>query len=125
MQLTEDLIRDVVKEVLFHMHKGPAAASNGGPRHWGVFDEVSDAVAAATEAQREFERRSLDDRKKAVDCIRRICIEQSEPLGREEFEETRIGRIKHKIEKLVVAGEKTPGVEFLRTEAYSGGNGIA
>src|SRR5205085_12159187 len=50
---------------------------------------------------------------------------QSEPLGRGEFEETRIGRLKHKVEKLVVAGEKTPGVEFLRTEAFSGGNGIA
>src|SRR5205807_4097156 len=61
---------------------------------------------------------------RAVNCVRRICIEQAEALGREEFEETRIGRLKHKIEKLIVAGEKTPGVEFLRTEAQSGGHGI-
>lgn len=125
MQLTEDLIRNVVQEVLSHMRNGHAAPTNGHAGRGGVFDDVNAAVAAATAAQKEFERRGLDDRKKAVDCIRRICIEQSEPLGREEFEETKIGRLKHKIEKLVVAAERTPGVEFLRTEAYSGGNGIA
>src|SRR5438045_4433006 len=67
----------------------------------------------------------MADRKKAVDCVRKICIEQAETLGRLEFEETRIGRLVHKIEKLVVAGERTPGVEFLKTDAYSGENGIA
>src|SRR5262249_50237053 len=82
------------------------------------------AVGAAAEAQRNFERRSLEERRKAVSCIRRVCIEQAEPLGREEFEETRIGRLEHKIEKLVIAGEKVPGVEFLRTEACSGENGL-
>ena len=45
-------------------------------------------------------------------------------LGLEEFEETKIGRLKHKVEKLITAGDKTPGVEFLRTEAFSGENGV-
>jgi aldehyde dehydrogenase len=124
MQVTDELIRSVVKEVLSHMRNGHAAPSNGKARAWGVFEDVDSAVAAASEAQKQFEARGLEDRRKAVNCIRRICIEQAEPLGREEFEETRIGRLKHKIEKLVVAGERTPGVEFLRTEAVSGENGI-
>jgi aldehyde dehydrogenase len=46
-------------------------------------------------------------------------------LGRLEYEETKIGRVDHKIAKLIVAGEKTPGVEFLRTDVHSGENGIA
>jgi aldehyde dehydrogenase len=124
MQVTDELIRSVVKEVLSHMRNGHAARSNGKARAWGVFEDVDSAVADASEAQKQFEARGLEDRRKAVNCIRRICIEQAEPLGREEFEETRIGRLKHKIEKLVVAGERTPGVEFLRTEAVSGENGI-
>src|SRR5438094_223998 len=128
MQVTEDLIRSVVQEVVANLRNGKVAAAptaNGQSHGWGVFDDVNSAVAAATEAQRAFERRSLDDRRKAVGCIRRICVEQAEPLGREELEETKIGRLAHKVEKLVVAGEKTPGVEFLRTEAWSGSNGIA
>jgi aldehyde dehydrogenase len=42
-----------------------------------------------------------------------------------EMEETRIGRLEHKIEKLRVLGERTPGVEFLRSEVYSGDHGLA
>ena len=57
--------------------------------------------------------------------MRRICKDQAEQLGREELEETKIGRLVHKIEKLVVAADRIPGVEFLRTEAVSGENGIS
>jgi aldehyde dehydrogenase len=124
MQVTDELIRGVVQEVLSNMRKGQAKAVNGQARGWGIFDDVDGAVAAAAEAQKQFENRGLEDRRKAVDCIRRICIDKAEALGREEMEETKIGRLKHKIEKLIVAGERTPGVEFLRTEAYSGENGI-
>jgi aldehyde dehydrogenase len=123
MQVTDEIIRNVVQEVLVQMRAGKPAA-NGQARDWGVFDDVDQAVAAAAEAQRQFETRSLDDRRKAVACIRRICVQQAEALGREELAETRIGRLDHKIEKLIVAGEKTPGVEFLRTDAFSGDNGI-
>ncbi len=125
MQVTDELVRNVVQEVLAHMRNGKAAPTNGHARTWGVFEDVDKAVAAAREAQRQYEARGLDDRKKAVDCVRRICIQQAETLGKAELEETHIGRLDHKIEKLIVAGEKTPGVEFLRTDAYSGQNGVA
>jgi aldehyde dehydrogenase len=42
-----------------------------------------------------------------------------------EMEETKIGRLKHKIEKLKTLGERTPGVEFLRSEVFSGDHGLA
>jgi aldehyde dehydrogenase len=42
-----------------------------------------------------------------------------------EMEETRIGRLEHKIEKLKTLGERTPGVEFLRSEVFSGDHGLA
>jgi aldehyde dehydrogenase len=125
MQLTDDLIRDVVTEVLSHLRNGHAVPTNGKSHSWGVFDKVDDAVAAATDAQRRFETRGLVERKKAVDCVRKICSEQAETLGREELEETKIGRLPHKIEKLKVIADRIPGVEFLRTDAFSGENGIS
>lgn len=124
MQVTDELVRNIVQEVLAHMRNGKSAPANGRGRAWGVFDDVDAAVTAASAAQREFEKRGLDDRRKATQCIRRICIEQAEPLGRAEFEETKIGRLKHKVEKLIVAGERTPGVEFMRSEVFSGEKGI-
>lgn len=125
MQVTDELIRSVVQQVLSHMQNGRAPSSNGATHRWGVFADVNDAVAAAVAAQREFERRGLDDRRKAVQCVRDICSRQAEQLGREELEETKIGRLEHKIEKLKVVADRIPGVEFLKTDAFSGENGIS
>src|SRR2546421_196973 len=43
--------------------------------------------------------------------------------GEMEFAETKIGRLDHKIEKLQIL-ELVPGVEFLKTNATSGSNGV-
>jgi aldehyde dehydrogenase len=128
MQVTDDLIRGVIQQVLAQMRNGqpPAAPGrNGHATQRGVFADVESAVAAAREAQREFEARGLEDRRKAVACIRKICSERAEELGREELEETKIGRLPHKIEKLQVIADRIPGVEFLRTDAFSGENGVS
>src|SRR5947207_115962 len=86
MQVTDELIRSVVQEVLAHMHNGRATpAANGKAHAWGVFDDVNAAVAAAVEAQRQFEARGLEERRKAVQCIRKICSERAEELGRDEL----------------------------------------
>jgi aldehyde dehydrogenase len=42
-----------------------------------------------------------------------------------EMEETKIGRLVHKIEKQKNVGANTPGVEFLRSEVFSGDHGLA
>src|SRR4051794_106892 len=124
MQVTEEVIRSVVQEVLSHMGPTRMTSKPAVSSDSGVFDDVDAAVRAASAAQCEFERRSLNDRRKAITCIRNICIEQANTLGKMEFEETKIGRIDHKIEKLKLVGEKIPGVEFLQTDAFSGENGI-
>ncbi len=129
MHATDEIVRTVVSQVLSRLRNGaaPAAPSrNGhGAAQRGVFNDVNAAVAASVEAQREFERRGLEDRRKAIACIRKICTEQAEQLGREELEETQIGKLKHKIEKLKVIADRIPGVEFLRTDAFSGENGVS
>ncbi|HEV3145591.1 MAG TPA: aldehyde dehydrogenase family protein [Gemmataceae bacterium] len=124
MQVTDALIRNVVQEVLAHMKNGQAVTKSTAAGNWGVFDNVDDAVTAATAAQRQFEARGMVARKKAVDCIRKICIDKAEVLGLEELEETKIGRLKHKVEKLITCAEKTLGVEYLKTEAFSGDYGV-
>jgi aldehyde dehydrogenase len=126
MQATEEIVRGVVAQVLARMSAkaGSSAPTPTSTGLRGVFADVDSAVAAATVAQREFERRSIADRKKAVDCVRKICVERAEELGREELAETKIGKLVHKIEKLNVVGDRIPGTEFLRTEAFSGTNGV-
>ncbi len=136
--MNEALVRDVVSEVLSRMNGGgssgapvsspssgfkPAGAAVVGGDD-GVFDRVDDAVAAAEIAQQQLMDQTMEDRHAAVQCVRDNIISQTEELGRIEFEETKIGRLDHKMEKLTVVGTKVPGMEMLRTDAVSGDNGL-
>ncbi|MEX0675787.1 MAG: aldehyde dehydrogenase family protein [Pirellulales bacterium] len=152
MQATEELIKSVVEQVLTRMGSAPSGSAPSGTAQmgtsqtgqspagasppppvagrgysgrFGVFTCVDQAVAAATEAFEQLSERSLEDRKRVIDHIRRISIDQSVELGTMEMEETRIGRLAHKIEKLKTLGERTPGVEFMRSEVFSGDHGLA
>ncbi|MEO1529687.1 MAG: aldehyde dehydrogenase family protein [Planctomycetota bacterium] len=125
MQYDENLIRNVVAQVLAEVGPMPplehAAASGSN----GVFYDADSAVSAARAAFEQLRERPMADRKRVIDIIRRISIEQCEQLGTMEMNETKIGRLEHKIEKLKTLGEQTPGVEFLETVAFSGDNGLA
>src|SRR4051812_486624 len=90
---------------------------------YGIFDRVDDAVGAATEAQQKLMRLSLDDRDAIVKLIKSIAEQNAQEWGRIELEETKIGRLDHKIEKLQIL-KLVPGVEFLKTNADSGSNGV-
>ena len=104
--------------------RNPVAPVSFAGRH-GIFASVDEAVRASQEAFEQLEKLGLEGRRKAIAHIRRISIEDSAELGRMEFEETRIGRLEHKIEKLKVLGERSPGVEFLSSEVFSGDHGLA
>jgi len=125
--VSETLIRDVVSEVLSRLQGNgravaPIAAPAGGRD--GVFQTVDEAVAAAKTAQNRLVAETLETRAKAIKCIRQICLEQKEELARIEYDETKIGRMDHKIEKLILVGEKVPGMEMITSEAVSGDHGL-
>jgi len=123
--LNEQLIRDVVAEVLSRLDgRGPSPASSTGGGDRGVFQDVDSAVRAARVAQRQLVARTLEQRRAAIQCIRDICISQAEELGRAELEETKIGRLDHKIEKLIAVGRNVPGMEMITTECVSGDHGL-
>lgn len=130
MQATEDLIRNVVSEVLKNLHSsGLNGRAHAAPKsfagRYGVFTCVDEAVAAATQAFEQLSERTIEDRKRIIDHIRRISIDQCVELGTAEMNETKVGRLAHKIEKLKTLGERTPGVEFMRSEVFSGDHGLA
>src|SRR5688572_33125395 len=129
MQLNESLIRSVVAQVLAEVSRGgtngaPVAAKSFAGRH-GIFTCPDEAVAAARDAFERLSERSIEDRKRIIAHIRRISIDQCVELGTMEMHETKIGRLEHKIEKLKQLGERSPGVEFMRSEVYSGDHGLA
>lgn len=95
----------------------------GGRGNYGVFDNVNDAVAAATEAFAQLQKKTLADRARIVQIVKQMCEQNAEVWGRAEMEETKVGRVDHKIEKLKII-KLVPGTEFLKTDCYSGDNGL-
>ncbi len=126
MQIDETLVRNVVEQVLTRLGGGNGAPAPAGYQgRFGLFTDAGEAVAASREAFEQLSRRTLEDRTRIISHIRRIAIDQCVELGTMEMDETKIGRLPHKIEKLKTLGERSPGVEFLRSEVFSGDHGLA
>lgn len=123
MQANAETIRNVVQEVLAQLGKSPKSNAPHRDGDLGVFQSVDQAVAAANEGFKKLSESPLAARALIIECVRKICDEQAEELGRLEFEETKIGRLDHKIEKLKII-KLVPGVEFMRTDAVSGDHGL-
>ncbi len=90
----------------------------------GVFRDVDQAVGAAAEAFQQLRRKTLADRDRIVQIVKDLCEQQAEELGRMELQETKIGRLDHKIEKLKII-KLVPGTEWLKPTAWSGDHGIS
>ncbi|MFP6770286.1 MAG: aldehyde dehydrogenase family protein [Planctomycetaceae bacterium] len=125
IQANENSVRTVVEEVLAQL--GREGASSTVPTvvdgDWGVFSRVDDAVDAANRAFQQLQGKTIEDRNRAIACVVKICTTQCDELGRAELEETKIGRLDHKIEKLQIV-KLVPGTEFLRCDAISGDRGL-
>jgi aldehyde dehydrogenase len=141
--LNENLIREVVEEVLGRLGPGRTNFSNGtvpGPipkadcdchknhngavgGQFGVFQDAASACAAAAEAFVKLQQGGIAARAQVVSIIKTLAAANAVEWGRLELDETKIGRLDHKIEKLQII-KLVPGVEWLRPEARSGDHGI-
>ena len=101
----------------------PASAATGIAARDGVFLTVDEAVNAAAVAQKKVEEMSLEERGRMISIVRNICIDRCEELGKMELEETKVGRLDHKIQKLKNM-RYVLGVEAMRSDARSDKTGL-
>jgi aldehyde dehydrogenase len=142
--VNETLIRDVVAEVLGRLGSGTVTAANPSPApapappapvprpassntglrgRFGVFATADEACAAAQESFLQLRQKGVEARRKIEEIVKAMAGQNAESWGRLEFEETRIGRLDHKIAKLKII-RLVPGVDWLRPDARSGDHGI-
>ncbi len=129
MDLSEKELQEIVKKIVQNV-ADKINLSDISPRHlttgnWGVFDNMNDAISAAHQAFLEYKERSMQCRKKFIDAVRQMAIDYKDELARMTVEETKMGRVEHKIAKFINAAENSPGIEYLKPEAWSGKNGLA
>jgi aldehyde dehydrogenase len=144
--INEALIRDVIEEVLGRIGgatppagaapkpaSGPAKSPGTSPppkppavragRRFGVFQDANEACEAAQEAYLQLSAKGVAGRRCVIQIVKELCYQNAQEWGRVELEETKIGRLDHKIQKLVGL-RGVPGVEFLQPYGLSGDHGI-
>lgn len=149
--VNETLISEVVADVLGKLGSAPAAdvkplptpsappvaltpscgcetrkssAANVAPRgKFGVFQDANEACIAAQEAYLQLKQKGIEARRKIEEIVKTLAERNAEAWGKLEFDETRIGRLDHKIEKLKIL-KLVPGVDWLRPDGRSGDHGI-
>lgn len=133
--LDENAIRTVVEEVLRGLGRNgtsatptpaaaPAVVTPRAPAgRFGVFTDVAAAAQAAQAAFFQLQQAGLAGRSKVIDIVKDLATRNAAEWGRIEFEETKIGRLAHKVEKLQIV-KLVPGLEWLRPYALSGDHGI-
>lgn len=106
-------------------HGQPSAAlPSGFQGSGGVFAMIDDAAASARKAQQQLCEMSLEARKKLVQAMRDVSAAHAQELAQLAVEETKLGRTPHKVLKVILAAEKTPGVEDIEPRAFSGDHGL-
>ncbi len=149
--VNETLIRDVVAEVLGKLNGADAKTFSASPvpfpapepatpsrgsvpgkissastslrGKFGVFQDAREACSAAQESYLLLKQKGIAARRKVEEIIKTLSTKNAEAWGKLEFDETKIGRLDHKIEKLQII-KLVPGVDWLHPDGHSGDHGI-
>ncbi len=119
MELNEKYIDQIVKSVMKNLE-------NAVPQKHlkGVFDNMSDALAAVDKAYKFYRSYSIEQREKMIANIRKLTLAEAENMAKLGVEETGMGRVSDKIIKHQLVANKTPGTEDLKTTAWTGDDGL-
>ena len=126
VQVQEAQIENIIQQVMaqLQVNGNQQGAMPRAAQYRGVFPTADEAVRAAHTALDCFGRVSLTQRKAIVKAMREIAIENAQKLAQLAYDETGKGRVSDKVLKNLLCAEKTPGVEFLPTDAYVGDDGL-
>ena len=126
-------IERIVERVLQQLgQSGPAAPKVAAPvfdrpnvSGDGVFTDMNVAVREAGEAQRRLVALPYKTRQDMIENARKRLLENVPELARLAVQETGLGRVKDKAQKIILAITKTPGTEDLEPRAFTGDNGLS
>ncbi len=125
MKLDPKEVNFIVEEVLKKLTDSKVVSSGSKQTRTGIYDSMDNAIDAAYNAQKELLKLGVMKRKEIIEQIRRVMRTHVKFLAEAAVAETGMGRADHKINKNLLAIDKTPGVEDLSSTAYTGDRGLA
>lgn len=120
----DDMVAMIMKEIKVNEIQSKNCKVEMFNNNLGVFENMNDAIEAASIAQKEFSKYSLSRRCKIIESMREELSKNIEAFAKMGVEETGMGRFEDKVSKHKLAIEKTPGVEDLKSEVDTGDGGL-
>ncbi len=128
---TEAQIEQVVASVLKSIKAEKTAPkcewdSTGycGRKFIGVFEDMNDAIDAATQGYKAVRAMSLEERERVISVIRDLCRKEAPIMAALGVAETKMGRVDHKTAKHNLVADKTPGTSDIVAQAKTGDYGL-
>ncbi len=118
--ISKEQIEQIVQKTLEEMKTAKTSSSDQG---W-MFERAEDCVEAAFAAQKKLVAMSMEQREVIINAMRCAARENAEMLAKMAYEETGYGHVEHKIAKIKLAANKTPGVEDVVPRVYTGDYGM-
>ncbi|MGL4607709.1 MAG: aldehyde dehydrogenase family protein [Eubacteriaceae bacterium] len=119
-------IEYIVKKVMEEIDCAEASGKPLKDGELGVFNDMNNAIDAAYKAQKKFMKEPMAFRAKLIEAMRAEMLkkENMEVICQLAVEETGMGNYEHKLLKHELATKKTPGIEDLVTDAFTGDDGL-
>ena len=128
---TEADIESIVSSVLKSLGTGVPAAkgewnstSYSGRKLIGIFEDMKDAIDAATAGYKAVRAMSLAEREKIIAKIRDLTREEAPVMAALGVAETKMGRVDHKTAKHLLVADKTPGTSDIVSQVKTGDDGL-
>lgn len=123
------IVEQVVRKLSGELGKLPSAVASGRApaiitKRPGVFDDLDSATSSAQRAQEQWVRLDVETREKVIEAMRQCTRDNVNDLSRMAVEETKLGNVADKVKKNLLCANKTPGMEILRAQAWSGDHGL-
>ncbi len=100
------------------------AKSYNGRNFIGVYDDMRDAIDAASQGYRAVRAMSLEERERIIAKIRELTHAEADNMAALGVAETKMGKLAHKIAKHHLVADKTPGTADIKADAKTGDYGL-
>lgn len=118
MKIDEAQVSKIVKAVM------SAVKENGESHQKGVFESMTDALAAVDKAYKQYKKYTVAQREQMIANIRKLILQEAEVMAKLGVDETGMGNVRDKTIKHQLVANKTPGTEDLDPRVYTGDDGL-
>ncbi len=118
MKIDEAQVSKIVKAVM------SAVKENGENHQKGVFESMTDALAAVDKAYKQYKKYTVAQREQMIANIRKLILQEAEVMAKLGVDETGMGNVRDKTIKHQLVANKTPGTEDLDPRVYTGDDGL-